>query len=684
MWATPAWSEPGLLPHAAGRVEWLERRLSLLERRAAAARQQRSGKQPWPANTAAAGKRKRGQPATADGGDLSRYSQYDARTPLRYGQPATAGEATRPHPAPPGLALSTLPAFQLDRLLLAYSNSLLASPQPLLIAADHTSAASPDRAAVASLSSLDAAIAAIRQQRAAEAGRARKERVLAAMLRDKSALLEQQQAMLDSERRARRQEQLRQQQQQQQQGADHLTAQLRAQGRQDEQHWAEAHREATWRSEERRDASSYWSVRAERERLERQLGAAVGQPYALYERSTSCAVDGSSTRAGAVKPELALRSASSSARADESALAAEVRHSNSPPGQPRAVMEAVAASFESAQCHDTADSSQQKQQQQQRVNTAQPSEPRLTSATESRSDSDDRDTEYAHTPARRAEPAASQPAQPRPHLSPPQQLRAASDRREANTERVERELDQPRQWKQAADRAGSGSDDEQASEEEAEAAHTEPAKPSLQQQEARVMTAPVTQLSPAAYSDEQRRGSADSSSRARSGSGGMEGSTGITSTDGTSSQPPARMPAAADHSSEPRSSDSDASAERSTATWQMSDQRVPSRGEEQAQPAPAHEVMQRTASPMQQMATRSAEIPTSAPAPAVSAALASATQRTAGPETPDGGDASQAGTSSKVHHHNAHFHTTVSRGRTPLTHCTAAHKLQDSALRPPD
>ena len=182
---------------------------------------------------------------------------------------------------PASLALSSPSAFQLDRLLRGYSDSLLLhAPLHPPHSAPPVSHLSSERALLASLSSLDAAIAAVRHCRGAEERSARKERLVADMLRDKSALLEQQQAMLEAERRRRREER-QQVAHSASSGQGALKAQVRRQATEDERQWAEEQREAQWRSEERREESRYYSVRAERERLERQLG----QPFQYAQQS---------------------------------------------------------------------------------------------------------------------------------------------------------------------------------------------------------------------------------------------------------------------------------------------------------------------------------------------------------------------------------------------------------------
>ena len=271
MWATSAWSVSCAAPDSDsdGRVEWLERRLSLLERRAEAARQQRVGKQQWPNAI-----RKRSTDRKQDAHTRERASQDDT---------AMYGSTPLPLPLPPhSLPLTTLSAFHLDRLLLAYSNSLVAAsarslPAGLPLAA---AASSSDRAAVASLSCLDAAIAAIRHQRAEEDRRARRERLIAAMVADKTTVLEQQHAILERERSRRREEHsfaTHRLQTPHSSRQSALDGQVRADMRGDSEQWLGERREAHWRTDERREASRYWSKRAQRERLEKRLGA--GQTY---------------------------------------------------------------------------------------------------------------------------------------------------------------------------------------------------------------------------------------------------------------------------------------------------------------------------------------------------------------------------------------------------------------------
>ena len=288
MWAASVWTERGTASHAAADIEWLDRRLALLERRAESARKQRSGQQPVGAATQ---RRKRWQfeRAATHGTDASQYDQPSERRQQRASGAvsATYGGAALSMPPPPrqpphALALSSLSAFQLDRLLLAYSNSLVSSSERLF-PTDAVPAAS-GVPLVVSLSSLNAAIASVRQQRALEERQARKERLMAAMIHDRSGLLERQQQALESERRARREEQSRVQQRrgavEASDGRAHgdlsLKRQLRQETRDESTHANDAHRQSHWTNEERRHADHYRSMRAHRETVEAQLlGGAV-------------------------------------------------------------------------------------------------------------------------------------------------------------------------------------------------------------------------------------------------------------------------------------------------------------------------------------------------------------------------------------------------------------------------
>ena len=84
-----------------------------------------------------------------------------------------------------------------------------------------------------------------------------------------------------------------------------LTEKLRREERDSDEKWAEQRRKAHWTSEERREEIRYWSRRAERERLERQLlGVAVGVGQSSSEQAHD---GGKEVHSELLEPEPVLR-----------------------------------------------------------------------------------------------------------------------------------------------------------------------------------------------------------------------------------------------------------------------------------------------------------------------------------------------------------------------------------------